>query len=877
MDSTKKKSALGKAKAALNSVRTRYALMTAFFLLLALGLFYVGGRVVLVHFISDTERQVKDVGQGVSRLVYRQADGVRAVARRVLARPECDTASARNLLANSGQNLSVVAIYTEEGVLKDGALRSFEGGSVVTLEPEDLTEYAAVIADWIAALRTSPTNALDSASTGLVRLDKRIHYVILLPRGEECVMFGMPFSTSSFLDRERGSFGGMEVRIGPRGRRRSVGHRAGPSSERSRYGISPMFSEAMDFYSGGFWKLRDEPLDAVFAIRDIAGNAVTSVSVSLPKTFAGATRMAVWRLSFFIAVGGILFVLPLFWMQSRILLNPLSDMTREILAMRTDGTDCPRIEWKGRDEFAQLAESVNRMVETIAAKTVSLANSEASHQALLDGVPDGLVVFDAEGRMVSITKQPEGVAPLPGIFPGETPAAAVYGEKQVANFEKAVRETMRTGFAVKVRLEKQPPIGLSDAVPTRQFELRLTRLSKRFVLAIVRDVTAEVAEHRLRLEAERRSLDASKRESLTGLAAGIAHDMNNVLSVVLNAAESEGADPSGDSAKPLLIIRDAVRRGSSMMRELMTYAGENRMTLMRANPRLIMQDIRHLASRMAGPNIEVVINNADGAPDVDVDPNQFWKVLFNIVKNASEAIGSRPGRIALSARPFRMTSEESSAFVSEHPLTEGEGVLFRVEDDGPGIRPEITGRIFDPYVSSKSLGRGLGLATVRTIVEAHGGGIRVESGADRGTVFSIFLPASKLAPAEPVAEEPAPAAKPKGDILVVDDDEAILKTCSRLLKVQGVTAHVARDRREALAVVRRHAGQLQTIILDANLGGIDTVRLLGAFRIGAPNVKVIVSSGSAEEEIRKMFIAHPFDGFLAKPYTIVELMKKVVA
>jgi len=875
MDPEKKKKIVKKVRAAIASIRTRYALVTAFFLLLAMAMFYIGGRIVLVHFINDTERQVRDVGRRVSNLAYRHADDVRQAARRVLRHPKAATAGARTLLADCGQEFSLVAVFEADGTLTEGALQTVVEKKSVIRDLDGLGEYAEVVRSWVKSLRSSPTNALDHASTGIVRMEGRLHNVVLLSRGETCVMFGMPFAANTFLERERSVIAGMEVRIGPRMRhqtRQSGSRRAQASSERSRYGISPMFSEAMEFYSGGFWKLRNDPFEAVFAIRDIAGNAVTSVSVSLPKTFAGASRIAIWRLAFFIAIGGIFFVLPLFWTQNRILLNPLSKMTRAILDMRTDGTDCPRIEWKGRDEFAQLAESVNRMVETIAAKTVSLANSEASHQALIDGVPDALVVFDLQGRMVSITKQPEGVAPLPGFFPGEPPAAAVFGEEPIAEFRRIFDETVRGGVTGKVRLKVQRPLGLPDSVPTRHFELRLTRMGERFVLAIVRDVSAEVAEHKLRLAAEQRSLDVSKRESLTGLAAGIAHDMNNVLSVVLNAAEAEEADPSGDSAKTLMTIRDAVKRGSSMMRELMTFAGENRITLMRAKPQIVMEDIRHLVEHMVGDNIDLSIVEAEGVPDVDVDPNQFWKVLFNVIKNAGEAIGpAKPGRIELSARPFRMTAYAASRFVSEHSLAEGDGVLFRIEDDGPGIRPDILGRIFDPYVSSKSLGRGLGLATVRTIVEAHGGGIRVENVAGGGAVFSVFLPASRLAEEDSSAAPVASEEHLTGDVLIVDNEEFILKTTSRLLKVLKLTAHVAHDRRESLAVVRRYAGSLKAIILDANLGGIDTVRLLGAFRIAAPDVKIVVSSGSAEAEIREMFRTHPYDDFLAKPYTITEL------
>lgn len=171
-------------------------------------------------------------------------------------------------------------------------------------------------------------------------------------------------------------------------------------------------------------------------------------------------------------------------------------------------------------------------------------------------------------------------------------------------------------------------------------------------------------------------------------------------------------------------------------------------------------------------------------------------------------------------------------------------------------------------MSSKSLGRGLGLATVRAIVEAHGGGIAVESRPDCGTTFRIYLPVSRLAPA---ADAPEAAADLTGEVLIVDDDEAILKTTRILCQALKLTPHVARDRREALAVVRRHASRLRAIVLDAHLGQVDTVRLLGAFRLGAPHVPVILASGSAPEAVEKMFRAHPYDVFLQKPYTLAEL------
>ena len=638
------------------------------------------------------------------------------------------------------------------------------------------------------------------------------------------------------------------------------------------------------FYVGGRIVLAHFAQDAEVQIAELwadmarlsSHDTAPSLAALLPRTFAAVATLAVCRLAFFLAMAGILIVLPIFWIQGWLLLNPLTKMTKAIrdLANVSRLTEAPRLEWSGKDEFAVLAASVNQMLETVSERTVAIAQMEQRHKALIEALPDAVAVFDPQGKLVTVSKEADDAAPLPGFRPGETLDSAVFGAKGTAAFARTLAETAATGKTGHVRLEVQHPEDSPRGMQTRHFELRLTRMDERFVLTIVRDVSAEAAEHKLRIEAEQRALDSSKRESLTALAAGIAHDMNNVLSVMLQAAEAE---QSGEGLGDRIgVIRDAVRRGAAMMRELSAFAGESKITLMRAHPRLVVEDIRQLSSHLVGENIVLTMGADEATPDVDVDPNQFWKVLFNIVKNAGEAIGSRPGHIDLRAMPFEMTPDEAAQFVSERPLSAGPGAMFRIRDDGPGIAPDLLKRIFDPYVSSKSLGRGLGLATVRTIVEAHGGGIRVRSRLDAGTTFQIFLPASTIPAdagktADPVASEPAAALS--GDVLVIDNDDAILKTTSILLKALKLVPRTARDRREALAVVRRHSRRLRAILLDVHLGGIDTVRLLHAFRVSTPNVPVIVSSGSPEEEVRAMFSEHPYDAFLAKPYTLDELRR----
>ena len=865
---------------AFYSIRTRYSLATAIFLLIGLSIFYIGGRIVLVHLMREAEEQVREIGYDISRLAYRQAETVkRANARNIaeMAREAADGATPESLLAAPGRGaVSLVIDFSEDGAFAGGVVR--RAGIVVPVSAVDVSAYAQCFSDW---MRHADATNEQTAAVGIVQIRDKAHYVFLASYAGERkghLVIGSSFDSSVFTSTVNEGFSGLDVRVVNRRVAVSVGvvpvgsMRPKPNVDaRNPFGLAPMLSEALNFYSGGFWNLGSSPFEAVFAVRDIAGNAVTMITVSLPASLANVTRSALGRFTFFIAMTGIVLIVPIFWFQGRVLLNPLTRMTEAIRRLGKHHTDidCPRLEWEGRDEFAMLAMSVNQMLETISVRTVKIAQIEARHRALLDGVPDALVVFDRRGRLVSVTKQPEGTPPLDGFVVGEPPSAAVYGAEGAEAFVRALESVFETKSVVNVRLKVQRGPGVSRDVPTRHFEVRLTRMDEVFALAIVRDVSKEVAEHKLRLAAEARARDASKRESLTLLAAGIAHDVNNVLSVILSTVEAADA---GSGRVEVDVIRDAVQRGSRMTRELMTFAGDNKVSLLRASPGFFVRDVQALTSRVVGKSVEISYRLADGLPDVDADPNQFWKVLFNIVKNAGEALGDRPGHIVISTEALEMTEELAEDFVSESPLPPGPGVLFCVADDGPGISPEMLPRLFDPYVSSKTIGRGLGLATVRTIVETHGGGLKVESVLGEGTKFSIFLPQSKL-PADsavPETPKPAPGALP-AEVLVVDNDEAILKTLSILLKTLGVVGHLARDRGSALAVMRRHASDIGAVLLDAHLGGADVVRLFEAFRIASRDTPVVILSGSSEETVREMFNGCPYNAFLGKPFTLGEL------
>ena len=873
-DDLKGQSALSRA---FHSIRTRYSLATAVFLLAILAMFYIGGRIVLVHFVRDAEKQVQGIGINIGKLVNRDADRLRRSAAHAARRFDgfvaegtaCDTVKLMDELF--GPDISLALRLDGNGKFLEGCT-SGAGGALRRLAVRDVEPYTRSFAAWA----TGQTASNEVLSAGLMDIDGRMHYGALA----RChtggyLLIGTLFDMTAFTARMNESLSGMEIRMHQKPSATdmpvAIGRRpAGTTApKRHSFGIMPMVSEAINFYSGGFWEFGSSPLEATFTIRDIAGTPLSVIAVSLPRTFSSATSVALSRLTFFITMAGILLILPIFWFQSQLLLNPLTQMIERIrqVGERHNDVDCPRLEWSGKDEFAQLAVSVNRMLETISRRSLAIAQSEARQKAMIASIPDGLVVFDQRHRAVSIVKQPDDVPPIPGMAEGEPLSEAVYGEDGVKAASEALDAIFESGGTRHMHLSTA-----DGAEKTREFELRLSRLDDFFAMAAIRDTTAENAERRRLRAAELRLVRAHKQESMAQLATGIAHDVNNVLAVVLNTLEitwMDGAEDDPIVASALATIRDAVKRGSGMMHELMTFAGETKIALRRCDPAELARASSRLTEGTLGANVILSYDLPVGLPPVDADPDQFWKVFFNLTKNAAEAMAGRPGEITISARAFDMSAAMATTFTSSRALQPGPGVLFLVADNGPGIPPDLARRIFDPYVSTKSAGRGLGLAIVASIVASHGGGISVRSGTMGGTTFSIFLPASKL-PAE--TEEPSPASpETPGEVLLVDDDEGIRKTTAILLKTLKHKPLLAGDADTALAVFRRFAPRLSCVILDANLGNFDALRLIRAFRLANPNVPVIVSSGSPAEEIADRFKSQPYNAFLAKPYTLAEL------
>jgi signal transduction histidine kinase/CheY-like chemotaxis protein len=386
------------------------------------------------------------------------------------------------------------------------------------------------------------------------------------------------------------------------------------------------------------------------------------------------------------------------------------------------------------------------------------------------------------------------------------------------------------------------------------------------VVSIARDVTDErIAEaEQLRLQAHMQ--EVQRLESLGVLAGGIAHDFNNLLAVVLGNASllEAGAGSPAEAAERLRRIQAAARHAEALTDQMLTYAGRSVAALAPLSLSALVRDTEDLLLAAISKKCRLRLELAEDLPPVQGDPTRLRQVLMNLVTNAAEAQGEGGGEVRVRTRLAALEAGSLAGAYGAAERRPGPWVLLEVADDGPGIADAQRPRIFEPFFSTKGVGRGLGLAAVLGIASAHRGLVQVESAPGRGTTFRLLLPPGEQVRSEAPAGAPtAELAAPEGLVLVVDDDEAVRETAQALLEHAGFRVEAVAGGREAITRVR--AGGVDAVLLDLvmpDLAGGEVLRVLAAEQ---PELPVVVASGYRRELVQLEgegafgFVQKPFD------------------
>jgi len=324
-------------------------------------------------------------------------------------------------------------------------------------------------------------------------------------------------------------------------------------------------------------------------------------------------------------------------------------------------------------------------------------------------------------------------------------------------------------------------------------------------------------------------------------------------------------------------IELATHRAADLCKQMLAYSGKGRFVVQQLDLNTLVEDTTHLLNISINKNCVLRFNLATKLPSIAVDATQIRQIIMNLVINASEAISTRSGVIAISTGVARVNKDYINTLLHPGGITEGDYVFLEVSDDGIGMNASTLEKIFDPFFTTKFTGRGLGLAAVLGIIRGHKGALKVYSEIGRGTTFKILLPCSD-APAERIQSNPRLSVAPwrgQGTVLVVDDEETVRTVSARILESLGFTTVLATDGQDALETYQREPARFTLVLLDLTMPHLDGEETFRQLRHLNPGVKVVLMSGFNQQEAISRFTGKGLAGFVQKPFEVDSLMTAV--
>jgi len=477
--------------------------------------------------------------------------------------------------------------------------------------------------------------------------------------------------------------------------------------------------------------------------------------------------------------------------------------------------------------------------------------SEARYRFLSENSPDMISLHDPSGRFLYASPASLRILGIrPELFAGSPIERFLHPD----DAEKVLAESRRVLSGAKETVTLQYRMRRSDGT-FAEVEATATPIpgeGEERVLRVTRDISA-------RKRVEERLHESQNLSSIGVLAGGIAHEFNNLISGIQGAVEmlSLHVAENPQARTYMDVILRMGNRAAELTHQLLAYARQGKYTpaVIPIRP-LVAETVAVLrASLPAGVELSVAVE--EGLPPVYADPVQLKQVVTGLCLNALEAM---PGGGRLSVRAGREP--------------EGTRIVMEVSDTGSGMDEGTMSRIFDPFFSTKSVGRGMGLAAIRGIVENHGGEIHVSSCPGEGSKFTILLPASveRRKSVRHATRSPRPGS---GRILLADDEPDVRAVVRAMLESLGYSVLEAGDGREAVDLFRQRHAEIDLVLLDLVMPRLTGEAALAEMRRIAPGVRAILASGYDESGRIGEIVAAGFGGFLQKPFRRQDLGDKV--
>lgn len=509
----------------------------------------------------------------------------------------------------------------------------------------------------------------------------------------------------------------------------------------------------------------------------------------------------------------------------------------------------------------------------------ALRESEAKYRALYSSLSEGMCQYE-------IVRDDSG-APVDYRILEVNPAfETILGVRAPEAVGRLASEFYRTADPPYLDIYTQ----VAETGEPAHFETYFPQLDRHFAVAVFsprqgrfvtlfQDITERRAAEHKRLELERKFLLAQKMESLGILAGGVAHDFNNLMMAVTGNLELAMLDLTRDS-RALSNLRQALsatQKAASLTRQMLAYAGRGRFVLQAVNLGELLKDKADLFRASVDRHVRLTLLLDSQVPPIEADPLQMEQIVINLLTNAAEAIGEDDGEITVKTglRECDDTYLKWSRLEEKPPA--GSYVFLEVTDTGCGMNAETQQRLFEPFFSTRLVGRGLGMPAVMGIVRSHLGAIMVDSEPGRGTTVTVLFPPIRAASADPASiaaggrEGPTRGTAAPRTILVVESEKMVREVCKRILEYLGFGVIIASSPQEAIEIFKSRRSGIDAVILDFTTPRASSLLVVARMREHQPDVRIILSSDGEEKDTVQGLGGQAHLGFVKKPYQIRSL------